>query len=185
MRSSDLKSRAQKEQKPLRSQHGAVTRIAQSNGDRVEVVESEAAARQSPRLQGKRAAPSATAVPVKRNRGRPPAMAGASAVVSDTNIVSEDEERRLLDEVCTDTNPSQSQMNLAIIRSLETQLNEIKDREREERERERVTENMRALEIAELKRRLNERDQMREYLHGAPPDKQTSDLGKVQNPLLV
>ena len=71
-----------------------------------------------------------------------------------------------------------------------SKLNEIKDREREERERERVTENMRALEIAELKRRLNERDQMREYLHGAPPDKQTSELGRVyyhnnQNPLLA
>ena len=176
MRSSDLSLRARKDPKAPQLQHGAVTRIAQSNGDRVEVVESEATARQSPRLQGKRAAPTATAVPVKRNRGRPPAMAVASAVVSDTNVVSEEEERRLLDEECTDTNPSQSQMNLAIIRSLETQLNEIKDREREEKER--VTENMRALEIAELKRRVNERDQMREYLHGAPPDKQTSELGR-------
>ena len=59
-------------------------------------------------------------------------MSLAGAAVSDTHVVSEGEER-------TDTNHGRiprSQMNLAIIRSLETQLKEIKDRERDERERE-------------------------------------------------
>ena len=65
-------------------------------------------------------------------------MSVASAAVSDTNVLSEDEERRVLDEERTDTNPSQSQMNLAIIRSLETQLKETKDRER-------IAENIRGL----------------------------------------
>ena len=90
MRSSDLSLRARKDPKAPQLQHGAVTRIAQSNGERVEVVESEATARQSPRLQGKRAAPTSSSITTQRPRGRPPA---ASAVVSETKVASEDEER--------------------------------------------------------------------------------------------
>ena len=84
----------------------------------------EAGARQSPKLQFKRAAPASAAVPIKRNRRRPPVESVVIAAISETNVVSEDEEH-------TETNPNQCEMHLAIIRSLEIQLKELRDKERE------------------------------------------------------